>query len=300
MPKRLTLIAPAIVAVCVVTACVVAVSSTTKPAQAQSSCLSGPNATAPEGRHWYYRVERASGRRCWYLGEKGKRVRAMVSVPARRPDAAPVSSTPAPTSSAAAPASPASEPRASEASASARDVAMMFSRRWPNASAAVGAVRTLPVSASDSYAEETTPATAQVNDAPSTLPVHAAAEVANDASATSAVKLEHMLALLAAALAVAGIIGGLLYVASSMRQRRPARTWNFAARDARLQLQKDALLQLQQSSAASYHPTDAVRRPAQRVADREGEQRDPRQELALRLQELAIRRAAVARRHRIA
>jgi hypothetical protein len=50
-----------------------------QPAQSDSAqtgadtCLSKPGKTTPRGRHWYYRIERPSGRRCWYLGlEKSK------------------------------------------------------------------------------------------------------------------------------------------------------------------------------------------------------------------------------------
>src|SRR5262249_11389551 len=33
---------------------------------AAAECLAKPNATAAPGNHWYYRLERASGRHCWY------------------------------------------------------------------------------------------------------------------------------------------------------------------------------------------------------------------------------------------
>src|SRR5262249_57585971 len=36
-------------------------------------CLAGPNGASPPGRHWYYRIDRASHRKCWYLGELNKR-----------------------------------------------------------------------------------------------------------------------------------------------------------------------------------------------------------------------------------
>jgi hypothetical protein len=36
-------------------------------------CLGGPNAQSPQGKHWYYRIDRASHRKCWYLGEINKR-----------------------------------------------------------------------------------------------------------------------------------------------------------------------------------------------------------------------------------
>jgi hypothetical protein len=30
-------------------------------------CLAGPNASSPAGQHWYYRIDRSSRRKCWYL-----------------------------------------------------------------------------------------------------------------------------------------------------------------------------------------------------------------------------------------
>src|SRR5262245_51361176 len=32
-------------------------------------CDAKPNSPAPEGQHWYYRTDRASGRKCWFLGD---------------------------------------------------------------------------------------------------------------------------------------------------------------------------------------------------------------------------------------
>ncbi len=33
-------------------------------------CLSGPKGQTPQGSHWYYRVERTSKRHCWYLADQ--------------------------------------------------------------------------------------------------------------------------------------------------------------------------------------------------------------------------------------
>ncbi len=44
------------------------------PANAADDCLSGPKATTPAGQHWYYRIDRATKKHCWYLGEHGTRV----------------------------------------------------------------------------------------------------------------------------------------------------------------------------------------------------------------------------------
>jgi hypothetical protein len=40
-------------------------------ASAADGCLSGPNSVSPAGSHWYYRIDRATNRRCWYLGALG-------------------------------------------------------------------------------------------------------------------------------------------------------------------------------------------------------------------------------------
>jgi hypothetical protein len=36
-----------------------------------AECLSAPDSHASPGTWWYYRVDRATNRRCWYLGAKG-------------------------------------------------------------------------------------------------------------------------------------------------------------------------------------------------------------------------------------
>jgi hypothetical protein len=43
---------------------------TTKPAD---NCQSAPKGSAPAGGHWYYHIDRATKRQCWYIGEEKKR-----------------------------------------------------------------------------------------------------------------------------------------------------------------------------------------------------------------------------------
>lgn len=44
---------------------------------AADACASGPKGAPPQGGHWYYRVDRATKRHCWYIGEeKDKTARA--------------------------------------------------------------------------------------------------------------------------------------------------------------------------------------------------------------------------------
>ena len=41
---------------------------------AADDCLSKPKGQAPEGSHWYYHIDRASKRHCWYLGDQREKV----------------------------------------------------------------------------------------------------------------------------------------------------------------------------------------------------------------------------------
>jgi hypothetical protein len=40
-------------------------------ARATEACLSGPKGTAPKGSHWYYRIDHATKRNCWYVRAEG-------------------------------------------------------------------------------------------------------------------------------------------------------------------------------------------------------------------------------------
>jgi hypothetical protein len=57
--------------------------------RAADDCLTKPNATAPPGNHWYYRVDRKSHRECWYLAPEGRELRTHVP-----PDGSPARSHP--------------------------------------------------------------------------------------------------------------------------------------------------------------------------------------------------------------
>jgi hypothetical protein len=68
---------------------------------AADDCLAKPTSAPPRGSHWFYRTERPSGRRCWYLGPDSKR--------AQRTDAVETKSAPATAAPVAPP--PAQRPR---------------------------------------------------------------------------------------------------------------------------------------------------------------------------------------------
>jgi hypothetical protein len=65
---------------------------------AADSCITKPDSEPPQGSHWYYRVDRAADRRCWYLGPEGAKVREAESP--KRLSSARSSSQPTPGSSA--------------------------------------------------------------------------------------------------------------------------------------------------------------------------------------------------------
>jgi hypothetical protein len=56
-------------------------------ARAAEECLAAPKSYAPPGRHWYYRSDRAKGRKCWYLGAAG--IKTHQATPQDVPRAAP-------------------------------------------------------------------------------------------------------------------------------------------------------------------------------------------------------------------
>src|SRR3954452_18154360 len=41
--------------------------------RAAATCLSGPKATAPKGSPWYYRIDHATKRNCWYVRAEGEK-----------------------------------------------------------------------------------------------------------------------------------------------------------------------------------------------------------------------------------
>jgi hypothetical protein len=43
------------------------------PAPAAADCTAAPGAQAPQGSHWYYRTDRATGRKCWYVSQEGRK-----------------------------------------------------------------------------------------------------------------------------------------------------------------------------------------------------------------------------------
>jgi hypothetical protein len=78
MPNRPAKFATAIFACLLAGSSLAATSQgTTNTAEAAEPCVSAPKGAPPQGGHWYYRIDRATKRHCWYVGEaKDKPTRA--------------------------------------------------------------------------------------------------------------------------------------------------------------------------------------------------------------------------------
>jgi hypothetical protein len=50
-------------------------------ARATEACLSGPKGLAPTGSHWYYRIDHATKRNCWYVRAEGEKPAASQNSP---------------------------------------------------------------------------------------------------------------------------------------------------------------------------------------------------------------------------
>jgi hypothetical protein len=211
-------------------------------------CLTKPGAAGPSGSHWYYHIDRATKRQCWYLGTAGAKVvrqaernkRSSSTPPAEpvaeqteppapeQPAQAPVeraSAQPATTPflpnrtsfDQAAPSPVAPDPSSPPASDAAADQAMgaqaMDASDLRRSQAAADAA---PASAS--LAQEQ-PATESEDDMPLVWPVLTPAELAAAGlEQSSSIKPAFMLAVLVGALAFAAVIARLLFKLFGTRQ----------------------------------------------------------------------------------
>jgi hypothetical protein len=196
-----------------------------------AQCIAKPNASAPQGKHWYYRTDRATKRQCWYLGAEGASVQKGATQPleqpasnalaqaapqrahrptgpqsAQRPTAPELTAAPAVTeASVPAPAAPLPLPEASELP----DVPPAFELAPTPALAerqqSVDAIDPAPTPASDPAKESQSPANARSS------PVTAPAQATDDA--------DHTLALAMIVFVTIAISGSVLEVTRWLRRR---------------------------------------------------------------------------------
>jgi hypothetical protein len=213
MPKRRTL-ALIIVAILAAVAAVPSRSSRAEPAA--DDCLSEPNRAPSQGTHWHYRTDRSTGRRCWYLApQREKAAEARPVVPAK----------PRPTSRTTS--EPQAEPPAEPIARVAEPVPDVPTQ-LQSPPTSVAPTESEPALARDQGAAEQSQMQPQAEaaeqvDKPSMMPTPTAGDPA--AAATSDIRFEHMLVLLAVALLLtAGMVRQVvkLLVVRRLRRRRSA------------------------------------------------------------------------------
>jgi hypothetical protein len=235
MPTRMTLFVPAILATCLATICL-----TVQASRAAEDCLSKPNAPSPQGTHWYYRVDRATHRECWYLGAEGTKVRVHVrqaASPVRPPPSkpmalsnaqpraqapveavAPEAVAPEAVTSEAAP----GEITAAEVRAAPDDATAEQFMRWSGLPRSAASLARAPVSMGNSYAEEQPPTDSQ-DDMPLIWPILTAQDLAAAEQAPqNAIPFAQLAAALAAVLGLAALIIRIIFQLTAARtQNRP-------------------------------------------------------------------------------
>lgn len=213
---------------------------------ARADCITEPKPEAPQGKHWYYHIERGTGRHCWYVrGEDEASPRAPTTEAA-------AASKPAPqTTAGSAPARSLADAHA-ELAPRARadgDAAQQPQSVWPGPPAApvttgIGPGAGAPVTSTDSLASrwpQAASALATAGAAPDPSAVIANAQADESAVATPSPaappapgtplirevgSLQKLVLVAFGALALAGISGNLVYrLAGARRRKRRQQRW---------------------------------------------------------------------------
>ena len=190
-------------------------------ANAASDCLASPKNTAPDGQHWYYRLERATKRQCWYLRAEGGKTATTTQTAnaAAQPDS------PAPHSvqdaraeyiapqSGAAQNATAPQPASTNADSNAQQPAV--AARWPDASMAAAAPAPQPAAAP-------APSDAQPSAKPALSPAPVTLAAADAPADKSTGSLQMLLLVIGGALTLAGLLASIIYRFAGARVRIPA------------------------------------------------------------------------------
>ncbi|KGT76639.1 hypothetical protein MA20_28135 [Bradyrhizobium japonicum] len=207
----------------------------TSTANAASDCLASPKGVAPQGQHWYYRLERGTKRQCWYLRAEGGKDSAKAVRTAQAAPDAPTADSAAPqqhpvqdaraeyltsqgnaapaTPNAPAPAKPAPMQQAPTPSADSNAQQPAVATRWPDTSDA--ATSPEPQAAPAPVAS---PAPPSAKPSKSPAPVALAAADATTDKATGS--LQTLLLVIGGALALAGLLASIIYRFAGRRRVR--------------------------------------------------------------------------------
>jgi hypothetical protein len=242
MPNRTAKFLSAIIA-CLCAGVPLTASRSATPAPAADECLLAPKNETPDGRHWYFRIEHPSNRRCWYLREEGDAQTAPSNSSASARPVSPAPDKPMPGSVANAraelrspragidqdrPANTGQMPAAATAAmidsappanpADANMLTSVVAARWPQQLSANS-----PVAPPPQPAPANPPADVQANAAPppsAVAPPAAAPLAAADASmAKQSGSAVMLLAVIVGALSVAGLIASAVFRVGGRRRR---------------------------------------------------------------------------------
>lgn len=208
----------------------------TSTANAAADCLASPKGVAPQGQHWYYRLDRATKRQCWYLRAAGDKNSPKATQTAQAENDTPAAETsppqqqnpvqdaraeyPAPRGGAAAKApsavaqaaaTPTPQPAADQAAESLtqQPASPQSSSPWPDVPAASAQPAPAAVTAAAQPA-------AKPSKSPSPVALAAAESTPTDRPVGS---LQMLLLVIGGALTLAGILASLIYRFAGARVR---------------------------------------------------------------------------------
>ena len=203
-------------------------------ASAASDCLAAPKGAAPQGQHWYYRLERTTKRQCWYLRAAGDKDSAKTAQTAQAQSDAPTADAPAPQQHAVQDAraeyltprsSAAAKTPNAPAQAAAATPVQQVAEQTANGNAQQPAAAPWPdVSTASAPPAPPTPtvvaAPAQPGAKPSKSPSPVALAAADSTTDKPTGSLQTLLLVIGGALALAGILGSVIYRLAGARARR--------------------------------------------------------------------------------
>lgn len=204
---------------------------------AADECLSKPNSPAPQGQHWYYRIDHANSRQCWRLGPEGLHVQKSAPRPEKEKESAPVVVT-QPAASAHAQrlettgaAAARAEATHAEATPDVNPPTAVAPSPWPESprmpdlppseQRAPDPVQgTQTASAGDAVLVADNSAPAATNESPVAAPAEEPAPPAALPALTKIGEIDHTFALLMIVFAVLGIGGPIIHLVDRRRRRR--------------------------------------------------------------------------------
>lgn len=207
--------------------------STASTANVAADCLAAPKGAAPQGQHWFYRLERATKRQCWYLRAEGAKEGAKEGANATQsaqatpdtPNAAPAAPqsvqnahaeyiTPQTSAAASAPAPAAAATQPAPGTTDANGAQPAVATRWPDAAPASPAPQPSAATAAAPAAASVQPS---AKPAASPAPVTLAAADAPADKPTGSVQM--LLLVIGGALALAGLLASVIYRFAGGRTR---------------------------------------------------------------------------------